>query len=76
MTLMNLIFVMHHFFIPPQNLTDRQATLTGEQARQVVQVLRLRPGERVVVLDNAGWEYEVRLTAVSRDQVTGEIVEK
>lgn len=67
---------MHHFFIPPQNLTDRQVILTGEQARQVAQVLRLRPGERLVVLDNTGWEYEVRLTAVSRDQVTGDVVDR
>lgn len=67
---------MHHFFIPPQNLTDRQAILTGEQARQVVQVLRLRVGERLVVLDNTGWEYEVQLTAVSRDQVMGDVVDR
>ncbi len=73
---MNLIFVMHHFFIPPQNLTDRQAILTGEQARQIAQVLRLHVGERVVVLDNTGWEYEVRLTAVTPPQVIGDIVEK
>lgn len=67
---------MHHFFIPPQNLTDRQAILIGEQARQVALVLRLRPGERVVVLDNTGWEYEVQLTAVTRDQVIGEVVDR
>lgn len=67
---------MHHFFIPPQHLTDRQAILTGEQARQVAQVLRLRPGERLVVLDNTGWEYEVQLTAVSRDQVMGKVVDR
>ncbi len=67
---------MHHFFIPPQNLTDRQATLTGEQARQAAQVLRLRVGERVVVLDNTGWEYVVRLTAVTPQQVSGDVVEK
>ncbi len=67
---------MHHFFIPPQDITDRQAILIGEQARQVARVLRLRPGERVVVLDNTGWEYEVRLTAVTPQQVTGEIVER
>ncbi|MCL4263461.1 MAG: 16S rRNA (uracil(1498)-N(3))-methyltransferase [Anaerolineae bacterium] len=67
---------MHHFFIPPQNITDRQVILSGVQARQVAQVLRLRPGERLVVLDNTGWEYEVRLTAVSRDQVMGDVVEK
>ncbi|NJN53352.1 MAG: 16S rRNA (uracil(1498)-N(3))-methyltransferase [Anaerolineae bacterium] len=67
---------MHHFFIPPKNITERQVILTGEQARQVAQVLRMRVGEQVMVLDNTGWQYEVRLTAVSREQVNADIIEK
>jgi 16S rRNA (uracil1498-N3)-methyltransferase len=67
---------MHHFFIPPKNITNRQAILTGAQARQVAQVLRMRPGEVLVVLDNEGWAYEVRLTAVTPQQVTADILEK
>lgn len=67
---------MHHFFIPPHNISDRQVILTGEQARQVAQVLRMRVGETVVVLDNEGWEYEVQLTAVTSQQVNADILEK
>lgn len=67
---------MHRFFVPPDNIIGRQLILTGEQAHQVAQVLRMRPGDEVVALDNAGWEYGVRLTAVSRQQVTGDILQK
>jgi len=67
---------MHRFFIPPENMTNGQAKLTGEQARQLAQVLRLRPGDMVVVLDDTGWEYEVRLTAVSREKVVGDVLER
>ena len=37
-------------------------------------VLRLQPGERVTLLDNSGWEYTVELTAVSANDVQGQVV--
>lgn len=48
--------------------------MSGEQAHQISRVLRLKAGDQIVVLDNAGWEYEVQLMAVSRYQIKGSIV--
>lgn len=50
--------------------------LRGEQARQICYVLRMGAGDEIVALDNLGWEYGVRLTAVSAQQVSGDILEK
>ena len=50
--------------------------MSGEQAHQISRVLRLKAGDQIVVLDNAGWEYEVRLMAVSRYQIKGSIIER
>lgn len=36
-------------------------------------VLRLRPGERVAALDNAGWLYEVELTRIAADTAEGKV---
>lgn len=36
-----------------------------DQSRQITAVLRLRPGDPLVVLDNAGWLYDVVLTEVN-----------
>ena len=33
-------------------------------------------GERVVVLDNTGWEYEITLTDLSREEAVGEVVQR
>ncbi|HNP72050.1 MAG TPA: RsmE family RNA methyltransferase [Kouleothrix sp.] len=45
-------------------------------AHQVGTVLRLRPGERLILLDNSGWQYTVALSAVERGCVAGEVERK
>lgn len=67
---------MHRFFVNSVQIGTQTVILFDDQARQIADVLRLRVGERIGVLDNLGWLYEVGLTAVHRRQVTGEIVGK
>lgn len=47
---------MHRFYLPPEQCCDKTLTLTGREAHHALHVLRVRPGERVVVLDGAGRE--------------------
>jgi 16S rRNA (uracil1498-N3)-methyltransferase len=51
-------------------------TLYGETARQIQTVLRLRPGDEITVLDNSGWEWQVRLTGLDKKEVWGEIISR
>ncbi|MCP4359238.1 MAG: 16S rRNA (uracil(1498)-N(3))-methyltransferase [Chloroflexi bacterium] len=67
---------MHRFFISPDNISAETVILTGEQARQIAYVLRMKTGDVLVVLDNVGWEYVVEITAVTRHQITAQIQEK
>ena len=67
---------MHRFFIPPAWVQGNEATITGPQARQIARVLRMRPGDSVIVLDNSGWEIEVRLTSVDQPLVKGEVLHR
>lgn len=65
---------MHHFFLPAELLTQAdRVTLPAETAHQVARVLRLRPGETIVALDNAGNACDLTLIQVSADAVTAEI---
>ena len=48
--------------------------LQGRQAHQIARVLRLRAGERIVLFDGGGQEYEVQLDAVQAERVTGQVV--
>lgn len=67
---------MHRFFVPPAWVQGNEVMITGLQAHQITRVLRMRPGDLVVVLDNSGWEIEVRLAAVDRERVNGEVVHR
>lgn len=57
----------HRFFIPPAWLGPSGVTLTGDPARQIRNVLRLRPGDQIIVLDNSGWEFAVELSQVGQE---------
>lgn len=64
---------MHRFFVDPRFIGATAVSFPPEQAHQIRTVLRMAPGDQVVALDNAGWEYEVALTAVSQQRVLGDI---
>ena len=66
----------HRFFISKEQIWNKSVFLTGDQARQVYNVLRLRQGDTIGVLDNDGWEFEVELLTSSPDQVTGRLLKK
>ena len=66
----------HRFFIPPEWLTGSAAAIAGPQAHQIARVLRMRPGDRLVVLDDSGWEFEVHLLEVQPERVRGEVVSR
>lgn len=64
---------MHRFFLDPETIQGTTVTFPEEAALQIGRVLRMRPGDRVVVLDNGGWEREVELTEIGRRQAVGTV---
>lgn len=67
---------MHRFFVSPEEISGEEVVLGREAASQLSRVLRLGAGERIVVLDDSGWEYTVELTGLSREQARGRVVER
>ncbi|MCC7353934.1 MAG: 16S rRNA (uracil(1498)-N(3))-methyltransferase [Anaerolineae bacterium] len=57
---------MHRFFVEPSALAGDRAILSGSLAHQLLHVLRLRPGARILLLDGAGWEYEAELISLEK----------
>ena len=64
---------MHRFFVPPTHIEADRVTLTADASRQLSRVLRARAGDRIIVLDNSGYEYTVTLDAVTAQRSTGVI---
>lgn len=67
---------MNRFFVSESDIQGERVVLGGDQAHQIFHVLRMKAGERIVVLDNTGMEYEAVLTSVGKNEVAGDIESK
>ncbi len=67
---------MHRFFIRGMKPEHDEAAISGDTAHQIIRVLRLKPGDQVILLDNEGWEYQAVIKSISNDVVIGRIVNK
>ena len=60
---------MRRFYLAPEQCREEPLLLTGSEARHAAHVLRLRRGERVVVLDGAGAAFVCETQEASADKV-------
>jgi len=67
---------MHRFFIPPKTIHDDQVILRGTIVHQIRDVLRMRAGDSVILLDNSGYAHQTELVLIDRDSVRGRVIEK
>ncbi len=67
---------MNRFFVQPDQIDRDAVRLNPGHSHQVCHVLRLKQKDRIVVLDNAGHEYEVELDDLSPREVCGRILSK
>ncbi len=67
---------MHRFFVSPEALRNNRVLLRGPTVHQIRDVLRMRAGDSILLLDNSGWAYHAELVMVEPDVVRGRIVEK
>lgn len=67
---------MNRFFVPPDAINRGTVTLSGPQAYQITQVLRMGPGAVFHVLDNSGWQYEAEVLSGTSSVVTARLRSK
>ncbi len=67
---------IHHrrFFVPPDRIREGWVEFAPAQAHQMIQVLRLRPGETVSVFDGTGREVMAALTMAAPRRTTARIL--
>lgn len=67
---------MHRFFVSPEGFFENTVTIKGSDVNHIRTVLRMKPGDRIEVIDRKGFQYEIVLAEVERDHVRGEILSK
>ena len=65
---------MPRFFMAGTNILGGMAIMKGRDAEHV-RVLRLRPGEDMIICDGKGTDYKCRLVKADREQVEAEVIE-
>jgi len=61
---------MHRFYIPPARWSPDHLQLDEGETHHAADVLRIEPGERVVVFNGQGAEITAEVEAISRRQIT------
>ena len=67
---------MHRFFLPPEQCRNASLFLTGREEHHARDVVRVRRGERVAVVDGTGHEFLCEVQEYARDKVRLAVVEK
>ncbi|MEZ4615013.1 MAG: RsmE family RNA methyltransferase [Caldilineaceae bacterium] len=65
---------MHRFFLLESAIHLHQTVDLSPLAHQLQKVLRLAPGALIIVLDNQGDEFDVRITALQHNCAQGEVL--
>jgi len=64
-----VIFFMHRFYVMPENWNADPPVLRESELHHARDVLRLEPGERVVVFNGRGHEIMAEITKVTRKEI-------
>lgn len=66
---------MQRYIVPPAAFRDRTVVVEGDDAFHMARVMRMRPGDRVVVCDGEGREATAVLTSVEPARAEAELEE-
>ena len=66
---------MYHFFIAPEQLSQDSAVILGSDVRHIASVLRMKPGEKLMVNAGGDWDYLCEIAELGRDAVKLRILE-
>jgi len=64
---------MHRFFVTADGFSENTVTITGSDVNHIRTVLRMKPGDKIEVIDPQGFQYEIVLTEVEKAHVRGDI---
>ena len=67
---------MRYFYIQPDALRKEPVALKGSELRHIKNVLRLKPGNRICLVDGRGFEYGAVIRRFLTDRVELEITDK
>ena len=60
---------MHHFFVTPEQVKEKQIWIEGSDVNHIKNVLRMKIGEELHISDGNNQKYLCEISAISSDEV-------
>ncbi|GBD95978.1 MAG TPA: 16S rRNA (uracil(1498)-N(3))-methyltransferase [Nitrospirae bacterium] len=67
---------MLRLFLPPEKLSSKQITITGDNARYLSLVMRVRPGDPLIIFDGLGYKYSCKILQCHKKEIVVEKISK
>lgn len=65
---------MNRFFVKKDDIAGNAAVITGEDVKHISKVLRMAPGDKVMLCDGEGYQYLAGIREIAKDEVLLEIL--
>jgi len=65
---------MNRFFVKKDDIRDNSAVITGEDLKHISKVLRMAPGDKVMLCDGEGYQYLAEISEITKDCARLEIL--
>ena len=65
---------MHHFLLKKARWEKKPFVLTGSDVHHARQVLRIRPGEEILISDGTGGDYRCLVRSLNEQEILAEIL--
>ncbi len=66
---------MSKFFVDKNQITENSAKITGSDVGHIARVLRMEPGDELLLCDCEGYDYDAVIESVSKDEVDVKILQ-
>ncbi|RAT96048.1 16S rRNA (uracil(1498)-N(3))-methyltransferase [Brevibacillus sp. Leaf182] len=66
---------MQRYFVEPHSFTENELTIVGDDVHHIVNVMRAREGEEIIISDGAGKSARAKLVYLSAKEVRAEVME-
>ena len=60
---------MYHFFVPGEQIKDNKAVITGPDFNHIANVLRMKTGEQIEILDGCGHKYSGEIAEFKKNEI-------
>lgn len=57
---------MYHFFVEQEQIGQKEIVITGEDVNHIRNVLRMKPGEEVLISNGQGINYCCEVTEIAK----------